>query len=87
MRWSSVGVGSTLVHMAQNRRENWPKVVGRQVRRYRAKAGLTQEGLASGSEIDPKHLQKIEAGTINVTIETLGRIAATLKVHPRQLLG
>lgn len=87
MRWSTDVDGPTLVHMAQNRRDNWPRVVGRAVKRYRLKAGLTQEAMASSSEIDPKHLQKIEAGTINVTIETLGRIATTLKVHPRQLLG
>ena len=62
------------------------KTAGKNVRSFRLKARLTQEEAAARSDIDVKHLQKIEAGGINVTLKSLARIAATLKTSPDRLL-
>jgi transcriptional regulator with XRE-family HTH domain len=48
---------------------------------------MTQEELASLSSMGWRHLQKVEAGEVNVTLRTLSRLAATLRVDPGQLLS
>lgn len=47
---------------------------------------LTQEAASSMADIDYKRWQKIEAGGMNITLLTLSRIAATLRVPPSTLL-
>lgn len=58
--------------------------VARQVKGLRAAAGLTQEQLAHRSGIAPRHLQKIESGGVNVTIDTLVKVANALAVDVQQ---
>jgi len=72
--------------MSQPREEALMRTVGRNVRSARLKAGLTQEEAASRSEIDVKHLQKIETGSINVTLRSLARLAFALRTTPELLL-
>lgn len=64
----------------------WEKVVGVNVRRIRKERGLTQERVAMESEIDLTYLGGIERGRRNPTVAVVGRIAAVLGVHPRELL-
>jgi transcriptional regulator with XRE-family HTH domain len=52
--------------------------IGRRIRAARDAAKLTQEAAAGKAEIDYKRVQRIEAGTANVTIRTLVRLAAAL---------
>ena len=47
---------------------------------------LTQESLANRAGLALRHLQKIEAAQVNLTIETLAKIAAALDVDPKELL-
>lgn len=61
--------------------------MGRAIASARRTAGLTQEELAAETGIDYKRLQKIEAGSVNVTVRTLDRIASVLGVAPGGLLG
>lgn len=56
------------------------------VRRWRARRGLTQEALAEAAELGPVHLRKIERGTENVTISTLIALADALEVKPGVLI-
>ncbi len=52
--------------------------VGRRVRRAREAAKLTQEAAAHRAGIDYKRWQRIEQGTVNLTLRTLVRVAAAL---------
>ncbi len=54
------------------------KELGRRIRAARAKAGLTQEAVASRTGIDYKRYQRLEQGAVNATIRTLARLAAAM---------
>jgi len=51
------------------------KALGRRVRALRLARKLTLEAAAERMQLDFKHLQKIEAGQINVTLATLIRLS------------
>ena len=50
------------------------------MRRLRIARGLTQEADAERAGLVTRHLQKIEAAEVNVTLHTLVRLALTLGV-------
>lgn len=54
--------------------------LGTQIRLLRTVRGLTLEAASERTSIDWKHLQKIEAGSVNPTVLTLVRIATGYKV-------
>ena len=54
------------------------KALGRRVRAIRLAQKLTLEAAAERMQLDFKHLQKIEAGQINVTLVTLVRLSLGL---------
>ena len=56
------------------------------VRRGRARAGLTQEAFAERTGFDIRFVQRVERGRVNMSIETLARLAAALDVRPAALL-
>ena len=56
------------------------------VRRERAKRGWTQEATSERAGLNPRHLQKLEAGELNVTIETLGRLCEAFEIDLTDLL-
>ena len=55
--------------------------LARTVRKIRLAKGWTLEHAAEQMSLDLKHLQKIEAATVNVTLVTLTRIASGLGVE------
>jgi transcriptional regulator with XRE-family HTH domain len=59
--------------------------IARRIRELRHRHALTQEALAQRSGLSPRHLQKLEAGQINVTIESLVKITNALEVDVSQL--
>ena len=60
---------------------------GKKLRELRKKRGLTQEKLSELAEIDYKYLQKIEGkNPPNIKLETIEKLAKTLKVKPSELL-
>jgi transcriptional regulator with XRE-family HTH domain len=61
--------------------------LARHIRSFRHARGMTQEEVAGQSGIGWRHLQKIEAAEVNITLPTLCRLAATLRVDPSQLLS
>jgi transcriptional regulator with XRE-family HTH domain len=56
------------------------KRLGGQIRKVRTVRGWTLEEAADRASVDWKHLQKIEAGTLNPTVLTLSRIAKGFNV-------
>lgn len=69
------------------------RALGLRLRSFREALGWTLEHAAERCDLDLKHLQKIEAGQLNVTLVTLVRISVGLKqpIHvlfaPKELAG
>jgi transcriptional regulator with XRE-family HTH domain len=57
------------------------------VRKHRARLGLTQEELGEATGLSYRYLQDIEAGRKNVTVDTLVRLARVLRVRPVQMMA
>ena len=60
--------------------------VGRRIAELRRRGGRTQEELAEHLRMTVQYLQRIEAG-MNLTLYSLAKIAAALKVPVRSLLA
>ncbi len=61
--------------------------LGDAVRRERVRAGWTQEQLAEKTELNPRTIQKIEAGSLNLLITTVARLQTALECPWTSLLG
>lgn len=59
-----------------------PKLFGENVKKYRKKAGLTQEALSKRLEISQKHLSIIETGVQFASASLIARISKELNVSP-----
>jgi transcriptional regulator with XRE-family HTH domain len=66
--------------------DDWRAIVGKNVRRFRQRAQLTQEQLAFAAEIDLTYVGGIERGKRNPSVLVLARIAAALGIQPSELL-
>ncbi|HYN41245.1 MAG TPA: helix-turn-helix transcriptional regulator [Thermoanaerobaculia bacterium] len=55
------------------------------VRRERKKRGWTQEETSERAGLNPRHLQKLEAAELNVTLETLTRLCEAFGIDVRDL--
>lgn len=60
--------------------------IGARIKAAREQAGMTQEDLAAALEMSPSHISVIERGVKAPKLETLVKIANTLKVSPDRLL-
>jgi transcriptional regulator with XRE-family HTH domain len=67
------------VHKDSPRYRREAKALGLRLRRVRDAEGWTLEQTAERCDMDLKHLQKIEAGTLNVTLVTLVRLSNGLR--------
>ena len=54
--------------------------------RLRRSHGLTQEELSEATGLEMRFLQRVERGKVNISIETLVRLANALEVPPARLL-
>ena len=61
------------------------QLLGQRIKRLRARLGLTQDVLAERIQISPKYLSNIERGRENPTLDTLLRLARSLKVEPWEI--
>ena len=66
--------------------DDWPAIVGKNVRRFRQRADMTQEQLAFAAEIDLTYVGGIERGKRNPSVLVLVRIATALGTEPAELL-
>jgi transcriptional regulator with XRE-family HTH domain len=62
------------------------KILGDAIRRYREKAGLSQEKLAEKAELHPVYIGKIERGEQWISLHALLRVAKALGVKVRDLV-
>src|ERR1700758_5351113 len=61
--------------------------LGREVRRSRAKSGMTRRQLAQASRTSERYLAQIESGTGNPSVTVLRAIAQALDIPAAALLG
>lgn len=61
--------------------------VARNLARIRAEQGLTFEMLADRSGLHWRHVQKIEAGDMNITLQTISRLADGLSIDVEALFA
>jgi transcriptional regulator with XRE-family HTH domain len=61
------------------------RVVGKNVRRYRKEADLSQEELAARIGVEQGYVSRLEAGKRNPTIVTIWHAAEALGVRPAAL--
>lgn len=61
-------------------------IVGRNVARLRMERGITQEKLAEWVDVDRRSLQRIEAGSWNMTVDYLDRFRRALRCSWADLL-
>ena len=63
------------------------QTLGASIRRERTARGLTQERLAELAELNPRTVQKIEAGEITILVTTLVRLRTAMGCSWKSLLG
>ena len=64
-----------------------PKILGRNVREARRRAGMSQEQLAFEAGMKRSDVSDLERGTRNPSVKAIGRLAVALAVDPADLLG
>jgi transcriptional regulator with XRE-family HTH domain len=62
------------------------QVFAANLRRFRHKAGLSQEELAHSADVNRTYMSKLEKGGSYVGLEIIGKIASVLGVEPAELL-
>ena len=60
--------------------------VGRRIRELRAGLGLTQQALADRIGVTVQYAQRVEGGSVNLTLASLLKFADALECDPRSLL-
>lgn len=63
------------------------RTLAKRVRLRRKALGLSQEQLAERATLDVRHVQKIEAADINMTLATLCKISSALRLPITDLLS
>ena len=63
------------------------KVVGRNLRTYRKKKGLSQEDFADFVGVHRTYMGGLERGERNLTLRSVERLAEAIGVPVRELLG
>lgn len=63
-----------------------PQILGRNVREWRKRRGMSQETLAFESDMKRSYVSDLERGTRNPSIKAVARLAKALKVEPDVLL-
>jgi transcriptional regulator with XRE-family HTH domain len=60
---------------------------GKNLRKHRLAAGLSQEAVAVLMGVDRAHVSSMERGKQNVTVVTIWRLSEALKIRPADLLN
>ena len=87
MAWSASRAPCKMALVADPSYNQLQRVLAVNVRRRRHQLGLTQEGAAQAMHVATRHLQKLEAGELNVTLRTLCRVAQALGVEVHELFA
>ena len=62
-------------------------LVGRNLRRLRLAAGISQEELGFRANLDRTYVSSVERGHRNISIDNIFRLASALECDPRELLN
>ena len=62
------------------------RIVGEKIRVCRKQAGMSQEKLSEKADLSPKYLGEVERGYVNISLDSLLRIAKALNVRVRDLV-
>lgn len=63
------------------------KTIGENIKKYRAKLGLTQDDLAKKADVKYTTLTKVESGVVNKpSVQTMAKIAKALDTNIENLL-
>jgi transcriptional regulator with XRE-family HTH domain len=62
------------------------QIVGQRIRACRRQAHLTQEKLAEKADLTYKYVGEVERGVVNISLDSLARIAKALRVRLRDLV-
>lgn len=65
---------------------SYRRILGGNIRRRRKRAGWTQEKLAEKADLTYKYLGEVERGLVNVSLDSLIRLARALGVRLRDLI-
>jgi len=61
--------------------------IGANVRRHREAGGLTQEALAEAASLDVRTVQRLERGTLNISVGRLVAVSDALDVELKVLFA
>lgn len=73
--------------MSRNPGDSPAALFGRNVRRLRTAAGLSQEALADRAGLHRTYVSSVERGNRNVSLENIVALATALACDPRALLA
>lgn len=61
------------------------RILGETIRAYREESQMTQEQLAEKAELSPKYVGEVERGYVNISVDSLIRIAKALSLTVNDL--
>ncbi len=61
--------------------------MGQKIRLHRKQAQMSQEKLAEKADLSYKYVGEVERGCVNISLDSLVRIAKALKIMVRDLVG
>jgi len=72
--------------MGYIRNEKALKSVGLRIRKFRERAGYSQQEFADLCDMELSQINRIELGKVNTSVSVLFRMAEVLKIKPSKLL-
>lgn len=63
-----------------------PEIVGKNIRAYRERIGLSQEAFADAAGLHRTYITQVEHGKRNISIANIFKIAKALEIEPNLLL-
>ena len=63
------------------------EIIGRNLKYYRYKSGLSQEAFYAKHNLSPKYLACVERGEINISIDFIDKLSRNLNVSISELLN
>lgn len=61
------------------------RILGQKIRAHRKRAKMSQEKLAEKSALSYKYLGEVERGVVNISLDSIVRIAKALGIRVRDL--
>jgi transcriptional regulator with XRE-family HTH domain len=65
---------------------SYRRIVGQNIRSFRKRAHLSQEKLGEKADLSYKYVGEVERGSVNVSLDSLMRIAKALKIKIGDIL-